>query len=485
MIFPAVALKSGKRASNPPNRGDEQEDAILEAGLALLLPAATIHVFGKRRITETRIVVRHAIITHLQRGRLPMSRSSAASHAAAEPPIAPRIRRLPAWTRRRNPYCAIPEVFFTHVAPEVSPAALQTLGYMVFLAGEEEFVSAAQDMLAKKLKMHVNTVQACLDELERAGAIAVRKQGKRNVYDLLVDEWRKVKCRPRPKDEEIAEAAAEDAAEAPAADVPRKPLQSMRLKMGESRAIKLPPTVTCRTVRCENHSNFPIDIEARYVEQPGEDSLLELAISEKANIDKSFVENAAVNQMIPSETAGYQELRQMLNRALGAHLGFVPEDDLRAIGNALDRCPIDHLARRLHQRRSMFTGGKGTWGGVLLLARDCAKAFAAASTPAPAPAPQPEPLLAATAEDEAAYNAHCDRLVETWWVEQTSDEQAKLNDRHRDAVYKQYAGTRYWPKAQLAETIRGSIRAEALKTLAPTFEDFLRRGRAMAKGAGA
>lgn len=410
-----------------------------------------------------------------------MSRSSAASHAAAEPPTAPRIRRLPAWTRRRNPYCAIPEVFFTHVAPEVSPAALQTLGYMVFLAGEEEFVSAAQDMLAKKLKMHVNTVQACLDELERAGAIAVRKVGKRNVYDLLVDEWRKVKCRPRPKVEEIGDATAEAAEDAQAADVPRKPVGAFRLKRGEARAINLPPAVTLRTVRCENRSSFPIEIEAKL----GEDSLLQLEISEKAGIDKRLDENTAVKSAIPSETAGYQALREMLNRQVGSHLGFVPDDDLRAIVSALDRCPIDHLARRILQRRAMFSGGNGTWGGVLLLARDCAKAFAAASLPTAPPAPASEPAHVPTAEDEAAYTAHCEEIFTQWWAAKSPDDQANLNEQHRDAVYKQYAGTRYWPKTQLAEIIRGSIRAEALKTIAPTFEDFLRGRQAKAKGAGA
>lgn len=411
-----------------------------------------------------------------------MSRSSAAAQTAPDPQ--PRVRRLPAWTRRRNPYSAIPEVFWTHVAPEVCPGALCVLGYLLFLAGEEEFVGVAQELLAKKLKMHVNTVQACLDELERAGAIAVRKVGKRNVYDLLVDEWRKVKCRPRPKVEEIADAAAEAADDAPAAEAPRKPLTSLRLKRGEARAINLPPAVTLRTVRCENRSSFPLEIEARFVEKPGEDSQLQLEISEKAAIDSAADGNKRVSTSIPSETTGYQALREMLNRQLGGELGFVPQDDLHAIGGALRETPIDHLARRILQRRAMFSGGKGTWGGVILLARDCADAFAAASLPSePPPAPAPEPAAAPTAEDEAAYTAHCDGLFETWWGEQTPDEQAKLNERHRDAVYKQYAGTRYWPKAQLAETIRGSIRAEALKTLAPTFEEFLRRPKA--KGAGA
>lgn len=411
-----------------------------------------------------------------------MSRASAAaSHAAAEPPTAPRVRRLPAWTRRRNPYCAIPEVFFTHVAPEVSPAALQTLGYMVFLAGEEEFVSAAQDMLAQKLKMHVNTVQACLDELERAGAIAVRKMGKRNVYDLLVDEWRKVKCRPRPKVEEIAEPAAEDAAETPSAEVPRKPLQSLRLKRGESRAINLPPTVTCRTIKCENNSNFPIDIAARYVEQPGQEALLELAISEKAAIDTSFVENAPVNQPIPSETAGYQELRQMLNRALGAHLGFVPEDDLRAIGNALDRCPIDNLARRLHQRRSMFTGGKGTWGGVLLLARDCAKAFAAASeVPTSAQPAAPE-----SPNREEEYRAHCNDLAERWLDRLSPLDRLRMLAAKTREIKRQYAAAQFWPAELIREQAEALLRGEALKRAdVPTYEDFCAAA-PKAKGAGA
>lgn len=123
-----------------------------------------------------------------------------------------------------------------------------------------------------------------------------------------------------------------------------------------------------------------------------------------------------------------------------------------------------------------------TWGGALLIAQDCAKAFAAASAPPPAAA-APEPLPTITAADEAAYEAHCDALFEGWWNAQPAAEQAKLTKRHTLQVNAQYMGTRYWPAQQLADTIRSSIRAEALKSLAPAFDDFLRRPKA--KGASA
>ncbi|MBK8200282.1 MAG: hypothetical protein IPK75_18200 [Acidobacteria bacterium] len=419
-----------------------------------------------------------------------MSRASAATTAAAELP-APKVRRLPAWTRRNIAWRAIPETYFTVLARELSPAAYSLAGLMICLAGEEEFCDVLQSRLAKLLKMHTVTVGEALDELERAGAIAKRKVGARKVYDLLVDAWKNVKCRPRPKVEEMPAAEEAEATE-PAADAPRKPLQSVSIARGKTREIAIPAAITCRAVRCANESAFPLDVEARIIsgEQPGADTI-ELAIREKSAISQHVPDaSKGVKVESPSQMTGcldpqnapseLNSLREMVNRALGAHLGFVTDEDLRAIGTALNGCPIDQYARRLHQRRGMFTGGKGTWGGALLIAQDCAKAFAAASTPPPAAA-QPEPLPTVAAADEAAYEAHCDQLFEAWWNAQSPDEQAKLNEQHRDAVYKQFAGTRYWPKAQLAETIRRSIRVEALKTLAPAFDEFMRRPRA--KGA--
>ena len=415
-----------------------------------------------------------------------MSRASAATAAAAELP-APKVRRLPAWTRRNIAWRAIPETYFTVLVHELSPAALALAGLMVCLAGEEEFCDALQSKLAKLLKMHSATVQEALDELERAGAIAKRKVGTRKVYDLLVDQWPKVKCSPRPKVEEMPAAA--EAEDAPAAEAPRKPLQSVSIARGKTREIAMPAAVTCRAVRCANESAFPIDVEARII--AGVDAAgdtIELAIREKAVIDSSFAENTALKPDKPSQMTGFPELRNMLNRALGAHLGFVPEDDLRAIGAALDSAPIDHLARRLHQRRAMLEGGKGTWGGVLLLARDCAKAFAAASAastptpPAAAPAPT-EPDVATTIARQEAYEAHCEQLFSRWWEAQTAQDRATLAKRHTSAILKQFSVAKFWPAAQLAESVHAAIRAEALKTIAPSFREFA--ASAKAKGASA
>lgn len=413
--------------------------------------------------------------------------AAAAKSAAAELP-APKVRRLPAWTRRNIAWRALPETYFTVLVHELSPAAFALAGLMLCLAGEEEHCDATQAKLAKLLKVHLVTVQEALDEMERAGAIAKRKEGARKLYDLLVDNWRNVRSKPRPKVEEMPAPEEPDATE-PAADAARKPLQSVSIARGKTRDIAIPPAITCRAVRCANESAFAIAVEARIIagEQPGADTI-ELAIREKSAISQHAPDaNKGVNPERPSEKTGCLDelnaLRDMLNRALGAHLGFVPDNDLAAIGTALNGCPIDHLARRLHQRRAMLTGGKGTWGGVLLLARDASSAFAAASaTPPASPAAAPE-RAAPSAEDDAAYEAHCNQLFERWWGEQSLDEQAALNERHRDAVYQQFAGTRYWPKAQLADTIRASIRAEALKTLAPAFDEFLRRPKA--KGASA
>ena len=412
--------------------------------------------------------------------------AAAAKSAAAELP-APKVRRLPAWTRRNIAWRALPETYFTVLVHELSPAAFALAGLMLCLAGEEEYCDVMQSKLAKLLKMHLVTVGEALDELERAGAIAKRKVGNRKVYDLLVDNWRNVRSKPRPKVEEMPALEEPDATE-PAADAARKPLQSVSIARGKTRDIAIPPAITCRAVRCANESAFPLDVEARIIagEQPGADTI-ELAIREKSAISQHAPDaNKGVNPERPSEKTGCLDelnaLRDMLNRALGAHLGFATDDDLRAIGTALNGCPIDQYARRLHQRRSMFTGGKGTWGGALLIAQDCAKAFAAASTPPPASA-APEPIATATAADEAAYEAHCDALFERWWNAQPAAEQAKLTKRHTSQVNAQYSGTRYWPKEQLADTIRRSIRAEALPAIAESFDEFLRRPKA--KGASA
>mgnify|MGYP000906930514 CR=1 FL=1 len=418
--------------------------------------------------------------------------AAAAKSAAAELPV-PKVRRLPAWTRRNIAWRALPETYFTVLVHELSPAAFALAGLMLCLAGEDEHCDATQAKLAKLLKVHLVTVQEALDEMERAGAIAKRKEGARKLYDLLVDNWRNVRSKPRPKVEEMPALEEPDATE-PAADAARKPLQSVSIARGKTRDIAIPPAITCRAVRCANESAFPLDVEARIIagEQPGADTI-ELAIREKSAISQHAPDtNTGVKPESPSQMTGcldpqnapseLNSLREMVNRALGAHLGFVTDEDLRAIGTALNGCPIDQYARRLHQRRGMFTGGKGTWGGALLIAQDCAKAFAAASAPPPAAA-APEPLPTITAADEAGYEAHCDALFERWWNAQPAAEQAKLTKRHTLQVNAQYMGTRYWPAQQLADTIRSSIRAEALKSLAPAFDDFLRRPKA--KGASA
>lgn len=406
--------------------------------------------------------------------------------SAAELPV-PKVRRLPAWTRRNIAWRALPETYFTVLVHELSPAAFALAGLMLCLAGEDEHCDATQAKLAKLLKVHLVTVQEALDEMERAGAIAKRKEGARKLYDLLVDNWRNVRSKPRPKVEEMPALEEPDATE-PAADAARKPLQSVSIARGKTRDIAIPPAITCRAVRCANESAFPLDVEARIIagEQPGADTI-ELAIREKSAISQHAPDaNKGVNPERPSEKTGCLDelnaLRDMLNRALGAHLGFVPDNDLAAIGTALNGCPIDHLARRLHQRRAMLTGGKGTWGGVLLLARDASSAFAAASSAPPAAA-QPEPLSSATAADEAAYDAHRDQLFEGWWDEQPAAEREKLTKRYVLGLRKTHPVAAFWTAEQMEQTVRGLIRAEALKTICPTFDEFLRRPKA--KGASA
>lgn len=416
-----------------------------------------------------------------------MSAAAAKATAAAELP-APKVRRLPAWTRRNIAWRALPETYFTVLVHELSPAAFALAGLMLCLAGENEHCDATQAKLAKLLKVHLVTVQEALDELERAGAIAKRKEGARKLYDLLVDNWAKVRSKPRPKVEEMPAPEEADASE-PAAEAPRKPLQSVSIARGKAREIAIPAAITCRAVRCANESAFPLDVEARIIagEQPGADTI-ELAIREKGAVSQHAPDaSKGVNPERPSQKTGCLDelsaLRDMLNRALGAHLGFVPEQDLAAIGTALNGCPVDHLARRLHQRRAMFTGGKGTWGGVLLLARDASSAFAAASSPpAPAAAPTPtEPAdLSATIARQEAYEAHCEQLFDAWWEAQPAQDRAKLAKRHTGVILAQFAGAKFWPAAQLADSVHAAIRAEALKTIAPSFREF---AAAKAKGA--
>ena len=109
---------------------------------------------------------------------------------------------------------------------------------------------------------------------------------------------------------------------------------------------------------------------------------------------------------------------------------------------------------------------------------------AASAAPPASPAAAPE-RAAPSAEDEAAYTAHCDALFERWWGDRDEDERSRLNASAKREIVARFAAAKYWPPAQLAETVRQSIRAEALKTIAPTFADFLRGGRAKAKGASA
>jgi len=48
--------------------------------------------------------------------------AAAAKSAAAELPV-PKVRRLPAWTRRNIAWRALPETYFTVLVHELSPAA--------------------------------------------------------------------------------------------------------------------------------------------------------------------------------------------------------------------------------------------------------------------------------------------------------------------------------------------------------------------------
>lgn len=417
--------------------------------------------------------------------------AAAAKSAAAELP-APKVRRLPPWTRRNIAWRALPETYFTVLVHELSPAAFALAGLMLCLAGEEEYCDVMQSKLAKLLKMHLVTVGEALDELERAGAIAKRKVGNRKVYDLLVDTWKSVKCRPRPKVEEMPAAEEAEASE-PAADATRKPLQSVSIARGKARDIAIPAAITCRAVRCANESAFPLDVEARIIAGEQGADLIELAIREKSAISQHAPDaNKEVKPETPSHLTGYlselNPLREMLNRALGAHLGFVPDNDLAAIGTALNGCPIDHLARRLHQRRAMLVGGKGTWGGVLLLARDASSAFAAASSmPATPAAPSPAPVE--LAEDRRAeYEAHCERQAQAWLDALAPEARNKLLAEKTREIKRQFAAAAYWSPKQIEEQAERLALGEWLKTASlPTYEEFCTKTvqNAKAKGAGA
>jgi hypothetical protein len=74
-------------------------------------------------------------------------------------------------------------------------------------------------------------------------------------------------------------------------------------------------------------------------------------------------------------------------------------------------------------------------------------------------------------------------LFERWWGDRDEDERSRLNASAKREIVARFAAAKYWPPAQLADSVQQSIRAEALKTIAPTFEEFLRRPKA--KGASA
>jgi len=408
--------------------------------------------------------------------------------AAAKAATLPRLRKprsLSPWAKEgKTPWFATP-VGFLHLARLVTPGASACAMVLLCAASEQEANEAdvKQKTLAVEVDLDVDTVQAAISELEEIGAIRKRarleckKRGEsRFVYELLVGAWGALKPLPEPEAAE-PEAAEPEAAEPEAAE-PEAPIAVPQVKIArnESKPLPIPAAAAAslRTYRCQNRSDFPIALDAKLT-----NGCLSIDI---------FVENKVVVGRPPGENTDlsrFAALRDMLNRALAPHLGFVPEHDLAAIGTALNGCPVDQLARRLHQRRAMFTGGKGTWGGALLIAQDCAKAFAAASAAPPAsPAAAPE-RAAPSAEDEAAYTAHCDALFERWWGDRDEDERSRLNASAKREIVARFAAAKYWPPAQLAETVRQSIRAEALKTIAPTFADFLRGGRAKAKGASA
>ncbi len=62
-------------------------------------------------------------------------------------------------------------------------------------------------------------------------------------------------------------------------------------------------------------------------------------------------------------------VRVPLNRLLQSSLGAIEDPTVSQICQKLQSSSItiEDLCRRVHDRRSMFTGSKGTWGGVITL----------------------------------------------------------------------------------------------------------------------
>ncbi len=415
---------------------------------------------------------------------------SASAAKAASLPRLRKPRNLSPWAKEgKTPWFATP-VGYLHLARLVTPSASATAMVLLCAASEQGANEAdvKQKSLAVEVALDVDTVQEAISELEEIGAIRKRarleckKRGEsRFVYELLVGNWGTLKPLPEAAaaEPEAAEPeAAEPEAAEPEAAEPEAMVARIKIARNEAKPIPLPRSVvtpSLKALQCKNLSEYPIAIDAKFAN--GSLSI-DVSVEKKRVIAEPPGENTDTSRLV--------ELRNMLNRALGAHLGFVPDDDLRAIGAALDPAPVDHLARRVHQRRAMLQGGKGTWGGVLLLARDCAKAFAAASASTPsssAAAPTPTELdVSATIARQEAYEAHCEQLFDAWWTAQSAQERAKLAKRHTGVILAQFAGAQLWPAAQLAESVHAAIRAEALKSIAPSFREF---AAAKAKGASA
>jgi|GEM_PF-6538786 len=424
-----------------------------------------------------------------------MSAASATAPAAAPRKPIRRPLQLPPWAKAGSTWFPTP-VGLIHLLTILTPSAIAVLVNLLHAAWKQEAneTDVKQAKLASDTSLDVDTVQASIDELEEIGAIRkrakleCRKKGEsRFFYELLVDDWAKLKALPVAE-----EPAAEEVAEEPVAEEPVAEIAVPQIKLGrnESKPIAIPAAAAShlKSYRCQNRSDYPIALDATLKNGTlSIDIFVEKTeVVRRSHGETTVLSRADANPEAPPPALAelrQAELRQMLNRQLGPHLGFVTDFDLLQIGTALDGCPIDRYARRLHQRRALFTGGEGTWGGALLIAHDCAKAFAAATsapaTPAAQPPAQPSP------DRQIEYEAHCERLAQESLDALPDTARKKLIAEKTREIKQRFQAAATWSAAMLRDQAERLARAEALKQAhVPTYAEFCAAA-PKAKGAGA
>jgi len=261
-----------------------------------------------------------------------------------------------------------------------------------------------QENIAEGLGVTLNTVNSALDELTKLGAdelgkgglIEKEKFGNRVRYKFpaaapLRQKVREIHAARQPRRKSAAVPIREEVAEAeiecPRADCP---LKNANVAHGEEKAkstpngMGIPPDnpFIC-TTEIQESSVSP----ATLIVLPGQAAR---PVTLGAAIREVRLRNAGDEAIEAVLTPGnvleitvraapaarnLDEMRNRLNQLLSSTLGPVDDKMLAKIRISLGGAPLESLAAKIVQRAEMFTGRKGTWGGVVVLAQDTRHAW--------------------------------------------------------------------------------------------------------------